>query len=96
VLHRKKRRIEQVGQAMTNNRRLAVGFVASALVVGLLLPASAAELSPPAPQKIASVPMPRKAPPRPHIIRVASAAPLLPISVSGSHLPFPLVLGIAY
>src|SRR5262249_52727329 len=84
------------GQAMTNNRRLAVGFVASALVVGLLLPASAAELFPLTPQKSARVMVPRKAP-RPHIVRIANAGPvLLPIGASGSHLPYPLIVGIAY
>jgi hypothetical protein len=90
--------------AMTNSQRLGVCLIASALVAGCIVPASATELpilpnckavraTPPI-RKIVTVAAVKK-PARPHLIRIASAEPL-PTSVCGLSCHIPIVLGVGY
>jgi hypothetical protein len=86
---------------MINNRRLSAGLVVAALTSvwggGSVPPAAATDLTLPPLHKAARVAMAAKKPfPRPHLIRIASIAPL-PSFVPGSRASaYPLIIGIAY
>ncbi len=86
---------------MTNHRRLSAGLIAAAVAWMLsgeaVLPAAATELSLPPLHKAATVAtVAKKSTPRPHLVRVASEAPL-PTLVSGSRVAsYPLIIGVAY
>jgi hypothetical protein len=86
---------------MMNNRRLSSGLIVAALTAvlagGSFLPAAATELPlPPLHKTAGAMTTAKKAPPRPHLVRFASIAPL-PGLISGSRAAaYPLIIGIAY
>jgi len=86
--------IREGRKAMTKRYRLGLAAIAAALLVGWMLPASAAELQVPSLHRAVTVAVPKKPVRRP-LIKIASIEPL---PSSGSELRYVamLVLGIGF
>ena len=82
-------------------RWLAASVLASALIVGSVLPGRAVDVPLPPVRKVATpAAHPRKKAPKPPVIQVASNNPvpvlIAPVVIWPRSLPFPLVLGVGF